>query len=271
MAACQGAHVGYLLAGQLSELDRLQLQSRVWEPAGARLLAELGDGTGKRVLDVGCGCLGWLRVLSAWVGSDGICVGTDVDERLLSAATDLVEAESLTNVELMSDDLFDSALEAESFDLVHARFQLAPLGRFEEQLAAYRRLLRSGGTLVLEDPDMASWTFEPAAPASARLVGWIREAFRRGGGDFDAGRLERGLLVAAGLDPRVRAEVVALEPGHPYLRLPLQFAAALRPRLLELVAESDLDATIAAADAELADPARWGLTFTLVQTWATIA
>ena len=30
----------YLLAGQASELERLQLQSRVWQPSGRRLLAE---------------------------------------------------------------------------------------------------------------------------------------------------------------------------------------------------------------------------------------
>jgi hypothetical protein len=36
----------YLLAGQASELERLQLQSRVWEPSGRQLLAEIGDGRG---------------------------------------------------------------------------------------------------------------------------------------------------------------------------------------------------------------------------------
>jgi hypothetical protein len=38
----------YLLAGQASELKRLQLQSRVWQPSGRRLLTEIGDGTGLR-------------------------------------------------------------------------------------------------------------------------------------------------------------------------------------------------------------------------------
>ena len=38
----------YLLAGQISELDRLQLQSRVWEPSGRRLLQAIGDGRGRR-------------------------------------------------------------------------------------------------------------------------------------------------------------------------------------------------------------------------------
>jgi hypothetical protein len=32
-----GEKTHYLLAGQASELDRLRLQSRVWEPAGRRL------------------------------------------------------------------------------------------------------------------------------------------------------------------------------------------------------------------------------------------
>src|SRR2546421_691228 len=53
----------YLLAGQLSELERLQLQSRVWEPSGRRLLEEI-DGHGARVVDIGCGVMGWLRLLS---------------------------------------------------------------------------------------------------------------------------------------------------------------------------------------------------------------
>ena len=65
----------YLMAGQMTELDRLQLQSRVWEPAGQRLLDGLGDGAGRRALDVGCGCLGWLRLLSRWTRPSGRCTG----------------------------------------------------------------------------------------------------------------------------------------------------------------------------------------------------
>ena len=36
----------YLLADQPSELERLQLQSRVWEPAGRRLLSRVDGGPG---------------------------------------------------------------------------------------------------------------------------------------------------------------------------------------------------------------------------------
>jgi hypothetical protein len=48
----------YLLGDQPSELERLRLQSLVWEPSGRQLLAKVGDGSGARALAVGCGALG---------------------------------------------------------------------------------------------------------------------------------------------------------------------------------------------------------------------
>jgi ubiquinone/menaquinone biosynthesis C-methylase UbiE len=155
----------YLLANQPSELERLQLQSQVWEPAGRQLLTNIGGGSGGRALYVGCGALGWLRILAKWVGPSGQVVGTDIDERGLDAARLLLAAEGISNVELLVDDLFESKLEPQSFDLVHARYQIAPLGRGPEQVASYRRLVRPGGSLVLEEWDLASWHFNPPAPA----------------------------------------------------------------------------------------------------------
>jgi ubiquinone/menaquinone biosynthesis C-methylase UbiE len=259
--------VSYLLADQAAERERLRLQSRVWEPAGERLLARLGDGRGLRALDVGCGGMGWLRLLSRWVGPAGAVVGTDVDERMLAAAEGLVTEEALGNVSLTRDDYFASTLPPGSFDLVHLRFQLAPLGRAPEQVAIAARLARPGGWLVLEDPDTGSWRENPLAPAAASLRGLIVEAFARAGGDFDAGRRLVEYLREVGIEPEMAAEIVALAPGHPYLQLTAQFAASLRPRLLTLVEEAELDRLIAAAGAELADPRRWGTTFTLVQAW----
>lgn len=252
------------MAGRSAELERLQLQSRVWEPAGERLLARIGEGTGLRVIDVGCGALGWLRVLSRWVGPAGKVVGTDIQSSMLEAARAFVEAEGSDNVELVSDDLFASALEPASFDLVHARFQLAPLGRFEEQMTAYRKLVKAGGLVVLEDPDMSSWHFNRDAPAAQRLIGLIEQAFLAGGGDFNAGR-RLAELVGGGAE--LAAEVVALPPGHAYLRLPLQFAASLEPRLLTLIGSDELARLRADAETEIADPGRWGTTFTLIQAW----
>jgi SAM-dependent methyltransferase len=258
----------YLMAGQSSELERLRLQSRVWEPAGRALLAKIPAPVNAFSLDVGCGAMGWLGVLSAWVGRGGRVLGTDIDEKLLAAARDFAEAGGLANVEVRRDDLFRSELPEASFDLVHARFQIAPLGRGAEQVVAYRRLLKPGGWMVLEDPDMGSWNVSPEAPAFRRLLGLIRESFLAAGGNFDAGRELPGLLRAAGMEPQLDAAVVALPPGHPYLRLPIQFAASLRPRLEKLAPAAELDALLADTKAELARPGTWGTTFTLVQAYA---
>ncbi|MDX6485154.1 MAG: hypothetical protein QOF43_307 [Gaiellaceae bacterium] len=252
----------YLLAGQLTELERLRLQSEVWEPAGRRLLERLGPGAGRRAVDLGCGPLGWLRILheAGWE-----TVGTDVQPAMLEAAGELGVA-----AQLVQDDVFASTLQPASFDLVHARFLLAPLGRWDEQLASYVRLLAPGGTLVLEDPDSGSWHFNPPAPASDRLISHILDAFQAGGGDLDAGRALPSLLRGFGIEPTIAAHVVALRPGHPYLRLPLEFAASLRPLLVEAVGEHDLDALLEETAAELAEPHRWGLSYTLVQAWAQL-
>jgi SAM-dependent methyltransferase len=263
------SHQEYLLAGQPSELARLQLQSRVWEPAGRQLLSRLDRPSAGRALDVGCGALGWLRILGEWAGSSGRVVGTDVDERLLEAARSFLDAEGITNVELLVDDLFDSKLEPGSFDLVHARYVIAPLGRGREQVASFRRLVRPGGYLALEEWDLGSWHFNPAAPAAERLIGLLADIFGTLGGE--AGRSLPDLLRETGIDePEIDAHVVALEPGHPYLRLPLQFSVALESRLLQLLSEDELGALRREAESELGTPGRWGTTFTLIQSWGRV-
>ncbi len=259
----------YLLANQPSELERLRLQSREWEPTGRQLLSKVRGGSGGRALDVGCGAMGWLRILGEWVGASGQVVGTDVDESLLDAARSFLETEGVSNVELLVDDVFDSKLEPRSFDLVHARYLIAPLGRGPEQVASHRRLVRPGGSLVLEEWDLGSWHFNPTAPAAERLIRLLSEIFATLGGE--AGRGLPELLREIGIkEPGIDAHVIALQPGHPYLRLPLQFSVALESRLLETVSEDALAALRREAEKELANPGRWGTTFTLIQSWGRL-
>lgn len=259
----------YLMDGQQTEHGRLQLQSRVWEPAGRALLADLGRPPARRAVDLGCGALGWLRLLSEYVGPAGEVVGTDVDPELLALAEEFVQSHGLDNVTLVRDDLFETALEPGTFDLVHARFQVAPLGRGGDVVATMRSLVAPGGTVILEDPDSASWRFNPPAQATEALIRLVVNAFRRNGADFDAGRSDPDLLRAAGFDVSVRTEVLALEPGHPYLALPVQFSESLAGRIGAFVDPAELDRLRAAAAAELEDPLRWGTTFTLVQAVGT--
>jgi hypothetical protein len=173
--------------------------------------------------------------------------------------------------------VFASELEPASFDLVHARFLIAPLGRGPQQIATHLRLVRPGGTVALEEMDPVSWHFIPPAPALVvplrkgvevqGLIPLLGEAIRTAGGDPDAAVTQLELLNSAGVDVNVRAEVQALPAGHPYLALPLQFADAFDGLLRTLVGGDDLERLRDEAARELQDPDRWGLTFTLVQRW----
>jgi len=259
---------GYLLADQPAERDRLQRQALAWEPAGRALLAEVEAPPGARAVDLGCGALGWLRLLSEWVGPDGCVVGTDIDPSLLDSARHFCLDEGLEQVTLVRDDLFASDLEPASFDLVHARFQTAPLGRSDEIVDAMFRLVRPGGLVILEDPSSASWRFHPPAPAADELVQHIIESFGRSGGCFDAGPQNVQLLHRRGLTVIVRAAVLALESGDPYLRLPLQFATSLRQPLVDRLGRDHLDDLVARAEYEIEEPTRWGVSFTLIQAVA---
>ncbi len=252
------------------EVERLAIAARAWEPAGRSLLARLPDGAGARALDVGCGPLGWLRILADWVGRHGSVVGSEPDPAAREAATALIARERLGRVTLVDDTLLSSRLERSSFDLVHLRFQLGLLGHVEARIAACRRLLRPGGWLVLEDADTGSWHFNPPAPATERLISLAAEAIRAGGGDLDAGRslpeILRGHRIVAAMD----AHVLVLPTGDPYLRWPIQLASSLSARIGARVGAGELGLLRSAADAELADPTRWGTTVTLIQAWGRV-
>lgn len=140
-----------------------------------------------------------------------------------------------------------------------------------DQLAAFRRLVAPGGTLLIEEPELRTWTFTPHAPATTHLIGRVAQAFAAAGGDLDAGRRLAALLRGAGLAPRVRTHAVGLEAGHRYLRAPLDLAEALSGRLADVLGTDGLDHLRRSATAELLEPERRGTTFTLVQAWARVA
>jgi SAM-dependent methyltransferase len=260
---------GYLLDPR-TELDRLTLQAKVWEPAAEQMIAEIGVASGWRAVDLGCGVRGILEPLADAVDTIGTVIGVDNDPLLLSAARAWATERSLHNVWLFQDDAFRTDLPRGIYDLVHARFLFAPLGREEALLKEMIDLTRPGGVIAVQEPDSSSWNCNPRRAGFDALKPAILRAFRAGGGDFDAGTRIFDMLRRAGLeDVQVRAHVLALPPGHPYRRLPVQFANSLRRRVFEgeLLTASQFSAAIADCEAAADDASTVFTSFTLMQAW----
>jgi ubiquinone/menaquinone biosynthesis C-methylase UbiE len=258
----------YLLSGTASELERLRLQARVWEPEAEAWLDQLGISFGWRCLDLGCGAMGILGPLSRRAGLTGSVIGVDRDPKQLAAARLYVVENKLDNVDIIEDDAYASSLPSATFDLVHVRFLFAPVGRDETLLSELGRLVKPGGIVAIQEPDAAAWACDPPQPCFGKLKSAILAAFRAGGGDFDAGRRSFAMLRQAGFENvRMRAAVIALQDRHPYLRLPIQFATSLRSRILDggLMTKAELDEAMAQCEQLAADPATSGTTFLVTQ------
>ena len=262
----------YVLEGNSTELERVRLQARVWEPAAERLLEAIGVAKGWRCADLGCGPVGIVSSLSRRVGDSGHVIGTDIDPKAIEHLRGLASELGLTNVEFLQDDAYDSKLAQESFDLVHVRYVFSPVGRHEELMRSLVALTRPGGIIVAEETDTTSWRCIPGSEDWSAAVDLIRRTFLARGGDFDSGQKTYALFRSAGLkDVQARAELLCPGPEDPYRRIPILFLSAMREFILKrgLATAEELDGLIGACEKVAADAGRLHMTFTTVQVWGT--
>lgn len=252
-----------------AEKERLQLQARVWEAETERLLDAIGVQAGWACLDMGCGAMGILGPLSRRVGENGRVIGLEMDEKLIMAARQYVDEEELVNVTLQQGDAYQSNLTANSFDLAHERFVLPHVADPAALLQEMMRLTKPGGMVVIQEPDHSSWNFWPASEKWPRLLHILESALALRG-DINIGQRTFHLARQAGLAAvKVRAGVVALQDNHPYMKMPLVAAAAMRPHMIAagLTTETELDDLLADFAQRAANPETMMITFTVTQVW----
>lgn len=126
------------------------------------LIAALGDLTGRRVLDVGCGTGDDTREIAELAGS---VVGTDLSEAMLA------EARSRGgDVEFTREDVHALSFADASFDCVRVKLvrQHSPdIDRCDDELV---RVLRPGGRLAIFDYDFETLTLDHPDRATTRAI-----------------------------------------------------------------------------------------------------
>jgi|SRR5665213_215187 len=260
----------YPLGGTQAERDRLLAQAKQYEPSANWLLDQIGIQPGWRAVDIGCGPIGILNLLSQRVGPRGSVVGLEREQRFVEMARVEIAKLGLGNVTMVKADALNTGLEKISFDLVHERLVMINVSAREVFLSEMLSLLRPGGTVVLEDVDNVSWLCQPAHPSWDILLNAFHTAFHAGGGDGFVGRRLPVLLRAAGVQ-NIQIKVTVETPilGD-YRRTHLiSLIDSVRDKIIArgLLKETELNEHREALTRHLNDPATTVIDKLLVQCW----
>lgn len=260
----------YVLGGTEAELSRLRAQAVEYETHAQWLLDTIAVPPGSRVLDVGCGPIGILGLLSEKVGPQGEVVGLEREARFVELARREVARRDLRNVRIVEADALASGLDGETFDLVHERLVMVNVPERQRLLSEMLSLTAPGGTIALEDIDNVSWLCEPEHDSWVALIRIFHDVFRAGGGDPFIGRRLPALMRGAGvLDIQTRVQAVMAEPGQ-YRRTHLvSLLESIKGKAFAMgrMDEREFDAHRSALLEHLADPNTVVIDKLLVQCW----
>jgi len=260
----------YPLGGTNTERDRLLRQAEQFEPTANWLLDQIAIQPGCRVVDIGCGPIGILNLLSKRVGPRGAVIGVEREQRFVEMALIEITKRNLHNVTMVCADGLNTGLEKGSFDLVHERLVLINVSACEALLMEMLSLLRPGGTIVLQDVDNVSWLCQPAHPSWDILLNAFHTVFHAGGGDAFIGRRLPVLLHAAGVRNIQTKVTVATPPVGDYRRTHLiSLVDSLRDKIIAkgVLDEAMLNEHRKRLAQHLEDPATTVIDKLLVQCW----
>ena len=192
-----------------------------------RMLAMLGDVSGREVLDLGCGEGGYARELSR---RGARVIGVDGSGRLVDVARLRARAEALDVTFVHANASALVGIEAGSFDLVAAPMSLMDVEDYRGAIREVRRVLRAGGELVMSITHPCF-----SAPVSE----WVR-----GGGELRHFAVDRYFERTAWevmMTPAFRAPVLRRHrPLEDYMASPLEEQFVLREFREPSVTEDEL-------------------------------
>lgn len=229
----------YAIRGGVEGRERLRIISRVLRPSTTARLGSLGVGDGMTCLDVGCGGGDVTAEIAGRVGPRGRVVGVDIDETKLEVARRETGEQGIRNVEFRALDI--RRQEAGSgFDLVYARFLLTHLDDPAGAVAAFRRHLRPGGLVVVEDIDFSGCFTYPESQAFRRYHDLYCAVVRSRGGDPNIGPRLPSLLAEGGFEG---VGVAVVQPAGTQGEVKL-----INPITMENIAEAVLRDGLASRD-----------------------
>jgi SAM-dependent methyltransferase len=230
----QPASPQYVLGRSEVESQRLIKQATFLRPSTERVFRKAGISEGMHVLDLGCGAGDVSFLAAELVGPTGSVVGIDVDPGVLAVARARANERGLTWVKF-EERAVDTFTTTEFFDAVVGRFVLIYQADPVATLRHVSRLVRSGGLVVMQEPDFrVGIATVPTVAIWQHVQHWIAETFRRGGVHYDIGGRLYHVFRLAGLPGPALLEHISAGGGatmRPFCENSAEIVRSLLPRI----------------------------------------
>ena len=256
----------YVIRGGIPGRERLRILARVMGPTTNSLLDRLGDLTGTRCLDAGCGGGDVTRELARRAAPGGRAVGVDLDDTKLALCRE--ETAALPNIEFRAARIGEDEI-AGPFDVVYSRFLLTHLTDPGKAVRQFHTLLDPGGLIAVEDIDFSGYFSYPSSAAHRRFADLYSGAVRKRGADPDIGPRLPSLLQEHGFTD---ISVSVVQPMGLSGEVKL-----MSPMTVESISEAVVGAGLATAEemaalaqelyADAANPTTLAGTPRVVQAW----
>jgi SAM-dependent methyltransferase len=240
------------------ERERLALMSQLLDPMHRRYVELLGIGSGARTLEVGCGNGSVSAWLAKRIAPNGQAVAVDLDLSLVDAAA--------PNLEFRQSDIVAGPIAPGDFDLVTARAVLHHVADAQKAVANLVASMRSGGAILLIEPDFMPVSVAEPSEVRAFWEGWLAWS-REQGIDYLIGRELAPALAKLGLENvGATAETAVYNGGSPWALYWERTVVELRAQLR---ASGKLDnSSIDAFLGHCADPSWWTQTIAFTAAYA---
>jgi mannose-6-phosphate isomerase-like protein (cupin superfamily)/SAM-dependent methyltransferase len=270
-SSSMGDSTHYVIRGGIAGRERLRMLGRVMHASTSSLFDRLGLHDGQLCLDVGCGGGDATLELARRVAPQGQAIGVDIDMTKLDLARAEAAELGIRNVRFERLDIRESSM-GERFDVVYARFLLTHLDSPASAVDAFRRHLREGGVVAVEDIDFSGYFTYPASAALRRYQELYCATVTKRGGDPNIGPRLPGLLARCGFQDIGVSVVqpVALQ-GEAKLINPLTMENIADAVLQDgLATREEVDGIVRELYEFAADPGTLAGTPRVVQAWARL-
>ncbi len=127
-------------------VEAQEVLDQMFKPLEDLLVEAVVAGSGRQVLDVGCGTGSTTLAVARLLGAKGRCTGIDISEPMITAARARAERES-TPAGFIRANAQDHAFEPASFDMIISRFGVMFFDDFAQAFANLKRAAKDGAEL----------------------------------------------------------------------------------------------------------------------------